>query len=60
MKKQGSSLLMMTPIGGCGFLLMGWLADNSTLFVPFAIPLVGFVFVLLYAAGLAFSNRRKV
>lgn len=60
MKKQGSSLLMMTPIGGCGFLLMGWLADNSTLFVPFAIPLVGFVFVLLYAAGLAFSNRRKI
>lgn len=59
MKKQGSSLLMMTPIGGCGFLLMGWLADNSTLFVPFVIPLVGFVFVLLYAIRLAFSSHKN-
>ena len=60
MKKQGSSLLMMTPIGGCGFLLMGWLADNSTLFVPFVMPFVGFVFVLLYAAWLAFSGPKKI
>ncbi len=47
--KSGSSLLMMTPIGGCGFLLMGYMADHTNLFLPFIIPLVGFFVVLLYA-----------
>ncbi len=50
MKKRGASLLMMTPIGGCGFLLMGWLADHaSSPFLPFIIPLAGYVVVLLYS-----------
>ena len=49
LKKSAASLLMMTPIGGCGFLLMGWLADNTNSFLPFIIPLVGFVMVLSYA-----------
>ena len=48
-KKSGSSLLMMTPIGGCGFLLMGWLADHTSPFLPFVIPLAGFAVVLSYA-----------
>jgi len=48
-KKSAASLLMMTPIGGCGFLLMGWLADNTNPFLPFIIPLAGFIVVLIYA-----------
>ena len=48
-KKSAASLLMMTPIGGCGFLLMGWLADNTSPFLPFVIPLAGFAVVLSYA-----------
>ena len=48
-KKSASSLLMMTPIGGCGFLLMGWLADHTNPFLPFLIPLAGFAVVLAYA-----------
>lgn len=48
-KKSAASLLMMTPIGGCGFMLMGWLADTTNPFLPFIIPLVGFAVVLAYA-----------
>ena len=47
--KSASSLLMMTPIGGCGFLLMGYMAEHSSLFVPFVIPLAGYALVLAYA-----------
>ena len=49
LKKSAASLLMMTPIGGCGFLVMGWLADNTNPFLPFIIPLMGFAVVLAYA-----------
>ena len=52
-KKRAASLLMMTPIGGCGFLLMGFLADQGNPFVPFLIPLAGFAVVLAYAARLS-------
>ena len=48
-KKSAASLLMMTPIGGCGFMLMGWLADTTNPFLPFIIPLVGFAVVVAYA-----------
>jgi len=48
--KSASSLLMMTPIGGCGFMLMGLMADNTNPFIPFIIPLLGFGVVLAYAA----------
>ena len=49
--KSASSILMMTPVGGCGFLLMGLVADQTGNFtVPFFIPLIGFFIVLLYAA----------
>ena len=48
--KSASSILMMTPVGGCGFLLMGLIADHTGNFVmPFFIPLAGFVCVLVYA-----------
>lgn len=48
--KSASSILMMTPVGGCGFLLMGLLADHSDNFtLPFLIPLIGFLFVLAFA-----------
>ena len=47
--KSASSLLMMTPIGGCGFLLMGLIADRTHVVMPFVVPLVGFVVVLTYA-----------
>ena len=49
LKKSAASLLMMTPIGGCGFLLMGFLADHTNPFLPFVIPLAGFLVVLAYA-----------
>ncbi len=48
--KSASSILMMTPVGGCGFLLMGLVADHTgNLVLPFVIPFVGFAFVLAYA-----------
>ena len=47
--KSASSLLMMTPIGGCGFLLMGIIADRTHVVMPFVVPLVGFIIVLAYA-----------
>ncbi|MCF0160261.1 MAG: MFS transporter, partial [Bacteroidaceae bacterium] len=41
--KSASSLLMMTPVGGCGFLLMGLMADGISLVLPFVIPFLGFL-----------------
>lgn len=50
--KSAGSVLMMTPVGGCGFLLMGIIADRTNLVLPFVIPLLGFSVVLCYAAHL--------
>lgn len=47
--KSASSLLMMTPIGGCGFLLMGLIADRTHVVMPFTVPLIAFIIVWLYA-----------
>lgn len=47
--KTASSLLMMTPIGGCGFLLMGMIADSTHVVMPFVVPFIGFLVVLAYA-----------
>ena len=47
--KSASSLLMMTPIGGCGFLLMGLIADSTHVVLPFVVPFIGFLVVLAYA-----------
>ena len=57
-KKSAASLLMMTPIGGCGFLLMGYLADHTNPFLPFLIPLVGYALVLAYAIRLCKATRK--
>lgn len=55
--KSAASLLMMTPIGGCGFLFMAIIADGTqSPFMPFLIPLVGFAVVMAYA----FSMVRKL
>ena len=51
--KSASSLLMMSPIGGCFFLLMGYVADQTNLVVPFLIPFIGYFIVLLYASELS-------
>lgn len=50
--KSGSSLLMMTPVGGCGFLLMGYVAEHTNFITPFFIPLIGYAVVLAYGARL--------
>lgn len=47
--KTASSLLMMTPVGGCGFFLMGMLADSTTLIIPFIIPFLGYLIVVMFA-----------
>lgn len=47
--KSASSILMMTPVGGCGFLLMALIADRTTLVIPFVIPLLGFCVVWAFA-----------
>ena len=54
--KSASSLLMMTPIGGCFFLLMGVIADNTNLIIPFIIPFSGFFIVLLFASEITRKN----
>ena len=55
--KSASSLLMMTPIGGCGFLLMGYVADAVNMVIPFVIPWIGYAVVLAYAWKL--MRKRK-
>jgi FHS family L-fucose permease-like MFS transporter len=57
--KTASSLLMMTPVGGCGFLLVGIIADATNLVIPFIIPLVGYILVGLYGFGLVVHYREK-
>ena len=56
--KSASSLLMMTPIGGCGFLLMGYVADTVNMVVPFVIPWIGYAIVLAYAWKLMRKQNR--
>lgn len=58
--KSASSLLMMTPVGGCGFLLMALLADRAgSLVLPFLIPLAGYIVVLIFARRKAMEERMK-
>ena len=48
--KRASSFLMMTPVGGAvGPLLMGYVADCSTMSMAFVVPFVGYIIVWLYA-----------
>lgn len=55
--KSASSILMMTPVGGCGFLLMGIVADATNLVMPFIIPLFGYIAVALFGFGMV--NKSK-
>lgn len=57
--KSASSILMMTPVGGCAFLLMGLVADSVNNIVPFVIPLAGFAVVLAYAFRLVAGRRSR-
>ena len=58
--KSASSILMMTPVGGCGVLLMGYAADHAGNFVlPFFIPLVGYAIVMAYAWSTVSSTVKK-
>lgn len=57
--KSASSILMMTPVGGCGFLLMGYVADTTgNLTVPFVIPLLGFIVVLAFALKKTLQTKK--
>lgn len=59
--KSASSLLMMTPIGGCGFLLMGLMADATHMMsMPFIVPFLGFFVVLLFASELTRKGKSPV
>lgn len=55
--KTASSLLMMTPVGGCAFMLVGIVADSAGFLAPFYIPLAAFVIVLLYTISI--NNKKK-
>ena len=55
--KSASSVLMMTPVGGCGFLLVGVVADATNLVIPFVIPLLCYVLVALYGFGLSVNRE---
>lgn len=57
--KSASSLLMMTPIGGCFFLLMGYVADQTNLVLPFMIPFIGYFVVLLFASELTRKHKHS-
>lgn len=46
--KAASSILMMTPVGGCFFLVVGYIAEAHAL-LPFAIPLAGYAVIALFA-----------
>jgi FHS family L-fucose permease-like MFS transporter len=49
--KLGSSLIVMAIVGGAFMpFAMGWLADTYSMRIGFIMPLVCFVYVMLYAA----------
>lgn len=57
--KIASSFLMMTPIGGAvGTLLMGLVADNTSMSTAFLVPAAGYAFVLLYAIKITIANTK--
>lgn len=58
--KIASSFLMMTPIGGAvGTLLMGRMADVTSMSTAFLIPAIGYAFVLLYAISVLKKSTLK-
>lgn len=58
--KIASSFLMMTPLGGAvGTLLMGLVADSTSMSTAFIVPAAGYAFVLLYAIAAAAKKFDK-
>ena len=58
--KSASSVLMMTPLGGCVFLLMAYVADSTGSFViPFIIPLIGYIVIVVYCKRILFFRQSK-
>lgn len=57
--KRASSFLMMSPVGGVvGPLLMGYVADVTTMVSAFTVPLVAYAVVWLYARKMvSFSSK---
>jgi FHS family L-fucose permease-like MFS transporter len=56
--KKGSSLLVMAIVGGALFpVIMGYIADNSTMAMGFIVPLVCFAFIVYY--GISGYRVRK-
>lgn len=57
--KIASSFLMMTPIGGAvGTLLMGLVADHTSMSTAFLVPAAGYAFVLLYALKVTMTKAK--
>ncbi len=46
--KTASSILMMTPVGGCFFLVVGYIAEAHML-LPFVVPFIGYIVIFLFA-----------
>lgn len=56
--KRASSYLMMSPIGGAiGPLMMGYVADQTSMSFSFIVPLLSFIVVMLYAWKAKSSNN---
>lgn len=53
--KTASSVLMMTPVGGCFFLLTGYIAEAHML-LPFVIPFIGYIIIFFFAYTLLFRK----
>lgn len=55
--KRASSFLMMSPVGGVvGPLLMGLVADHSTMVMAFTVPLVAYSVVWCYARKVVYVS----
>ena len=58
--KIASSFLMMTPIGGAiGTMLMGSMADMTSVSTAFIIPAIGYAFVLFYALSVVKNHSAE-
>lgn len=58
--KIASSFLMMTPIGGAvGTMLMGKMADLTSMSTAFLVPAIGYAFVLIYAVSICRKTSKN-
>lgn len=57
--KRASSFLMMSPLGGAvGPLMMGYVADVSTMSLSFIVPLLGYIVVAYYSYKVVTGSLR--